>query len=108
MRSGTLRHLIEIQVPTSVKQPNSSAKVTWNTYRKVWANIESLKGFERQVVTTSWPAADVKISFRYVAGLLPTMRVLYEGKSYSILNIADDEERHRDIVLTTQTGVTAA
>jgi len=106
MRSGTLRHKIRIEVPVSVKQANSSVKTTWELYSSPWANLETLKGFERQVATTSWPAADVKITFRYIAGLLPTMRVVYNGRSYSILGIADDEERHRDIVLTTQTGVT--
>lgn len=106
MRSGTLRHKIRLEVPVQVKQPNGSVKTTWELYREVWANIETLKGFERQVATTSWPASDVKISLRYVAGLLPTMRVVYNGRSYSILGIADDEERHREVTLTTQTGVT--
>jgi len=106
MRSGTLRHRVRLEVPVQVKQANGSVVTTWNLYREVWANLETLKGFERQVATTSWPASDVKISMRYVAGLLPTMRVVYNGRSYSILGIADDEERHRDVTLTTQTGVT--
>lgn len=106
MRSGTLRHKVRLEVPVQVKQPNGSVKTTWELYANPWANIETLKGFERQVATTSWPASDVKISMRYVAGLLPTMRVVYNGRSYSILGIADDEERHRDVTLTTQTGVT--
>jgi SPP1 family predicted phage head-tail adaptor len=107
MRSGTLRHKVRIEVPVKVKQANSSEKITWELYREVWANVETLKGFERQVVTTSWPAADVKITIRYVAGLLPTMRVVYNGRSYSILGINDIEEQHRNVELTTQTGVNA-
>jgi len=107
MRSGTLRHLVRVEVPVQVKQANGSVVTTWNLYREVWANVETLKGFERQVACASWPASDVKISFRYVAGLLPTMRVVYNGRSYSILGINDLEERHRDVELTTQTGVSS-
>jgi SPP1 family predicted phage head-tail adaptor len=107
MRSGQLRHKIRIEVPVQVKQPNGSVKITWSLYREVFANIETLKGFERQVATASWPASDVKIGMRYVAGLLPTMRVVYNGKSYSILGINDIEERHRELEITTQQGVSA-
>jgi len=45
MRAGTLRHKVRIEVPVQVKQKNSSVSTTWNLYREVWANIETLKGF---------------------------------------------------------------
>lgn len=105
MRAGKLRHLISIETPTSTKGKFSDKVVTWELFRKVWANIETLKGNERATASASWPTSDVKITLRYIAGVLPTMRVVYEGSIYSILNVNDVELNHQEIILTTETGM---
>ena len=105
MRSGQLRHIIAVQSPVRVKTDKGSVTTTWELFRNVWANIEALKGYEKQSASASWPGADVKISLRYLAGLLPTMRITYDNKIYSILFINDVEERHRDMELICQSGV---
>ena len=104
---GKRRHKIRIEVPVIVKSTTGASNITWSLYREVWACVETLRGYERQVSQASWPTADVKIDFGFIAGILPTMRVVFADKIYSILNINDLEERHRDIILTTQQGVKA-
>lgn len=107
MRAGNRRSFMKIEVPEQVKQPNGSVKTEWKPYISLWASIETLKGNEKVSAAASWPSADQKISFRYVIGLLPTMRVVFNDKIYSILNVNNVDERDRDIVLTTNTGVKA-
>lgn len=104
---GKRRHKIRIEVPVKVKSTTGAENVTWNLYREVYASIETLRGYERQVSLASWPTADVKMDMNFIAGILLTMRVVFENKIYSILNVNDLDERHRDIVLTTQQGVKA-
>lgn len=107
MRIGQRRNFVEIQVATQVKQPNGSMLTTWVHYLHLWASIETLKGNEKVSSMATWPSADQKISFRYVAGILPTMRVVFNNKIYSILNVNNVDERNREIVLTTNSGVRA-
>lgn len=109
MRAATLRKQINIEVPVEVKSVTGAVTKTWQSYRsKVWASIETLRGYERQTAVATWPSADVKIEIRYIAGLLPTMRIVYDNKVYSILGINNVEERNREMIITTQTGVKSA
>ena len=106
-RSGQRRCYVRIEVSTQVKQPNGSMKTEWQPYISLWAAIETLKGMEKASSATTWPKADQKITFRYVVGILPTMRVYYQNVIYSILNVNNVDTRNREIVLTTETGVKA-
>lgn len=105
--SGARRCKIRIEVPVQVKQKNGSMLTTWESYISLWASIATLKGNDRNTAAASWPEADVKMDFRYVAGILPTMRVVFNNKVYSILNVNNELERNRDIELTCKTGVSA-
>ena len=106
-RAGKRRCYIRIEVSTQVKQPNSSMKTEWNAYISLWAAIETLKGMDKTSSATTWPSADQKITFRYVLGILPTMRVVFNDVIYSILNVNNIDMRNREIVLTTNSGVRA-
>lgn len=108
MRAGQKRHIIRIEKPVKVKSSTGSVTTTWELFRNTWASIETLRGYEKQSAVASWPGSDTKIGFTYIAGLLPTMRVVYNGSIYSILNINDVEERRREIQLTCQSGVKPA
>ena len=107
VRSGQRRCYIRVEVSTQVKQPNGSMKTEWNPYISLWASIETLKGNDRTSSQATWPSANQKITFRYVAGILPTMRVVFNDIIYSILNVNDVDMRNREIVLTTNSGVRA-
>lgn len=107
MRAGSRRHRVRIEKPTSARSSTGAVTITWSEFDTLWASIETLKTYERQSAESSWPGADVKIGIKYVAGLLPTMRIVYSGKIYSILGINDIEERHRDVDIICKTGVSA-
>jgi SPP1 family predicted phage head-tail adaptor len=107
VRAGARRCFIRIEVSTQVKQPNGSMKTEWNSYLSLWASIEVLKGQEKVSSIAAYPSADQKISFRYVAGILPTMRVVFNDVIYSILNVNNVDMRNREIQLTTNSGVRA-
>lgn len=108
MRTGSLRHLVTIQSPVKTKSLTGAVGSQWELFRQVWANIETFKSIERQAANAAWPGADVKITMRYMAGLLPTMRIVYDDVIYSILGINDIEMRHREMELTCQSGVKSA
>lgn len=106
MELGRKKHLVRIEQPVQAKDTNTGAMTTtWTLFKNMWASIETMRSFVKQAAQASWPGADVEISIDYVEGLLPTFRVSYNNKIYSILNVNDLEELNRDIILTCQTGV---
>lgn len=107
MRAGTKRCFITIETPVQVKQPNGSMVTTWVQFDKLWASIETLKAYEKTAAAATWPGADQKISFRYVDGVLPTMRINFNNVIYSILGINNVDMRNRELILTCQSGIKA-
>lgn len=81
--------------------------VTWVLFKPMWASIANMRSYEKQSSDAAWPGSDSRIGIKYVSGVLPTMRVVYDDKIYSILGINDIGERHRDIELICQSGVKA-
>ena len=108
MRSGTLRNLITIQEPTKVKSDSGAMVTTWSTFKQVWGGIRTLRGYEKQSAESSWSGADSKINIRYIPGLLSTMRISFNDVIYSIFDINDIDERHREVIFTCQSGVKAS
>jgi len=104
MRSGTLRNFITIEEPVKVKSDSGAMTTSWVTFKQVWAGIRTIRGYEKQSAESSWPGADSKIKIHYVAELLPTMRILYNNVIYSIFDIDDIDERHREVIFTCQSG----
>jgi len=105
MRSGQRRCFVTIQAPVNVKQRNGSMLTTWADYRTAWVSIETLRGYARESAAAIWPAADVRMKAPFIEGILPTMRVVYQDKYYSILGINNIDERNRDMELITESGV---
>jgi SPP1 family predicted phage head-tail adaptor len=110
MRAGALRHKITIQSPTITKTSGVST-TTWaaafpTTFPTVDASIEMLKGFDKANAQASWPGADFTIGIRYIPGVTTIMRIVDEaGMIYSILGQPEDvDKRHREIVLTCESG----
>ena len=108
MRTGELRSFITIESPVITKSKTGAATTTWETFRQVYAHIEQLRGYEKQSANATWPGADYKITLRFIAGLLPTYRIVFEDKIFSIFAINDVDMRHREIELVCQQGVKAA
>lgn len=108
MRAGSLRHKVRIQLPVTAKDRFGATTTTWTDYRtNVMASIEQMKAYDKAAVAATWPGADVTITLRYIAGLVANMRVVGpDGTIYSILGAPNDVDgRHREMILTCQSGV---
>lgn len=103
-----MRHKVTIQSPIVTKQ--SGVEVTsWQDFKTgVRASIETIKSFDKAALATTYPGADVTITMRYVAGLNGAMRIVYGDTIYSILGQPNDVDgRHREMILTCESGVKA-
>lgn len=109
MRAGALRHLVTIQKPVTVKS-GGSATTEWEDFAtNVRASIEQMKAFDKAQLNTIWPGADYTIGMRWRPGITGDMRIVGpDGAIYAILGQPNDiDGRHRELVLTCQSGVKA-
>jgi SPP1 family predicted phage head-tail adaptor len=106
MKIGGLRHKITIEKPVTAKNSLAAMTTTWVQFAQVWASIETLRGFDKTAAQANYPGANAKVVIRYISGLLPTMRLVYNNQIYSILGAPNNVDmRNRVIELTCETGV---
>ena len=96
-----------IQSPSISKDTYGAPVTTWTDFAVTYASIEQMKAFDKAAVAATWPGADATITIRYCAGVTGNMRVVDEnGVIYSIMGRPNDVDgRHREIILTCESGV---
>jgi len=97
MRSGRLKHRVTIQ--HKIADPSIGGTDTWHDYATVWGALEPLRGREYLAAQQEGAEATGKITIRYLPGLKPTMRLIFEGRIYQILTPIDPEEQHTELQL---------
>lgn len=99
MRSGNLRHRIEIQHLVHGENEYGDPVAEWQTFANVWAEVLDLKGRE------FWQAAQVqsevttRVRIRYLPGIKPSMRVVHDGRHLEITTVLDPDGRRRELQL---------
>lgn len=105
MRCEILRNRIKI-----MHQPESqnsygeevSDITQWTEYAEVYASIEPIQGrefFSAQQVNS---IVDTRIRIRYLFGVKPNMKVLFDSRIYEIKAVIDVNERHKEMQLMCQ------
>lgn len=114
MQAQRYRHRIEFQRKVETQNPQTGAiSYTWQT---VWLDSDTpLNAVPAEVLTgpgRELYAADAKqaettarINLRWFPGLLPTWRVLWDGKVYDITSIETDATARREYRLRCKDGV---
>lgn len=95
MRSGKLRHRVDIQALDLVQDPDSGEMVSgWTTvWPKVPASFEPLSARDLMAAQAAQSEATARVMIRYRQGVLPTMRVLHRGEVFEMKGpaLADPE-----------------
>lgn len=86
MRAGDLRHPIEIQHKVPVRDPVSGefGEPSWQAFASIWAAVEPLSARDLIAAQAAQSEATARVVIRYRAGVLPTMRIVHRGETYSI------------------------
>jgi len=99
MRSGPLRHWVTIRTYTKSRDSYGAEVETWADFADTWASVEPLIG--REYMAAKQVSAEVshKIRMRYIAGLLPTMKIAWGAREFEIVSILNVQERNTEIVI---------
>lgn len=99
MRSGDLRHRIEIQAPGTTQNDYGEILPAWSHFASVWAAIEPISGREYFAAQQMQAEVSHRIRIRYISGVVPTMRILHGLRVFSIESVQNRDERDRELVL---------
>lgn len=114
MEAQRYRHRVEIQESVEAQDPVTGGISTY------WATVyldtdtpldsvpaEVLTGPGRELVAADAKQAEVsaRIQMRWFPGLLPTMRILWDGNPYEIISIETDATARREYRVKCSTGI---
>ncbi|SDS03375.1 phage head-tail adaptor, putative, SPP1 family [Halopseudomonas litoralis] len=107
MRNGPLRHRITLQQRVQVQDPVTGEVVPgWIDWARPMARIEPLSARDFIAAKAAQSEVTGRIVIRYREGVLPTMRILYRGKVYSIHGVLPDTKSGREyLTLPVSEGV---
>lgn len=116
MKAGSLRHRIRLQSAVTTKDPKTGiVSTSWVDFRTVWAGIAQMKSWDKQALSATFPGADSVVTMRYMAGVLPTMRISHGAGCHcgiaaeeiiSIIGKPNNVDgRNRELIINGQSGV---
>ena len=92
MRSGLLRHRIEVQEATETEDARGGPIKVWKTVAKRQASIRKLKGTEKYHEQRLDSRITHKFTIRFFEDLTPSFRFLFRGRIFHIIGIDNDKE----------------
>ncbi len=84
IRSGQLRQRIQIQSRSDVPSASGEPAAVWSLVAEVWASVEPLLGREFFAAQERSSTVPTKFRIRYLAGLVPRMRIIWAGRWFDI------------------------
>jgi SPP1 family predicted phage head-tail adaptor len=104
--AGLLDRRITIQSATITQNAIGEAISTWSNFATVWASVEPISGREFWAMQQVHAEVTVRIRIRYLAGVLPKMRITGSGsKVFNIEAIINPAERNGHLELLCSEGV---
>lgn len=99
MKSGALRHRLDIQVQQDQRDSFGSVVGEWQTQFRPYGEITQLSGREYFAAQQFNPEITHKIRLRYVPGLTPKMRIRLATRIFEINHLLNVDERNKEIEL---------
>jgi SPP1 family predicted phage head-tail adaptor len=90
MHAGKLDRRVEIRQATETQAPGSGQPIeTWATVATVWAEVSPMRPFERLASREMQAWADTKFRVRFLDGVHPKCRLLYDGREWDIKTVSE-------------------
>lgn len=94
MKVGRLRHQITLQSRVETQDPDSGVMTQgWADFATgVWASVEPLSAREFIASQATQAMVTTRVTIRYRADVVPTMRLVHRGKTYNIEGVLPDKD----------------
>lgn len=102
MNPGELDKRITFQRLTTTINENGFEVETLEDFKTVWAAVTNLHGREYFEAAAVQAENTVKFTIRYLEGINPSMKILFEGRQYNITSIDNIKYKNRFIEIKAQ------
>jgi SPP1 family predicted phage head-tail adaptor len=99
MRAGELRSRVALQTATETQDDYGAPVPSWATTATVWGEVVDLSGREYFAAQQVNAEVSTRIRIRYLAGVVPKMRAVANGRTFDILAVLDPDGRKRELHL---------
>ena len=99
MNPGHLDQRVTIERLVETVDRYGDSTNEWTAQATVWAAVEPLVGREFMAALQVQSDVSTRVRMRYRPGVLPTDRVLHEGRVYAIESVIDVRSARRELVL---------
>lgn len=105
MEPGDLCYRVILQRRDSSRDRLGGETVTWKDVGVTWAAAVPLSG--RELIAAQQKHAEITTRFRirYRAEMSPAWRVIWEGRSYDVLDVVDVDGQHWELDLLCSSGL---
>lgn len=93
MQAGRLNKRITIQSPATGQDATGEPTTGWTDVATVWASIVDVSGREYVAAGGLQNSAQTKITIRYRAGIVPSMRVVHGSDAYNVEAVLGQDRR---------------
>lgn len=87
--AGKLDRRVTIEQPSVAADAYGGQVTTWTTFKVAWAEVRPIRGAERFEAMAQRAARFEVFRIRYLSGVTPKMRIVWDGRVYNIRNIAE-------------------
>ena len=105
MKIGTLRHRVKIQTYTAFRDSFGAEEPEWTDVATAWASVTPISGKEYFASAQLNAELTTKITMRYLCGITPKMRVVFDERIFEIVSVINYEERNVEINLLCKESV---
>ena len=103
MRVGRLKAKITIQQASEAPDAYGERVMTWSDYAaNRWAEVDPQKGVEQFLRQRTISEDTVLFRLRYIAGVIPKMKLVYGGNDYNIRSVINVRNADRELLLECQ------
>lgn len=93
MRSGPLRHRIEIQAPTESRDSSGGGSVTYATVATRYGAVEPFTSRERLIAGQMGTRVSLRVRLRWYEGLTTRHRLKHGTRTFGIVGVIQPDER---------------
>ena len=100
MRTGSLRHYVEIHALTIIEDDIGNQTEEWAKVAEVWAAVEPVSGKEYWAAAAAQAEATIKVTMRAPGVEVgPSNRIIFDGRTLEVESVINVEERNRELQL---------
>jgi SPP1 family predicted phage head-tail adaptor len=109
LKAGELRHRVSFQSKTGTPVPDGygGSAVPWVDFAtNIAASIVPTTGRELLAAQAVQNESRFTITTRYVAGIIPAMRIVFGTRVFNILDTSNLDERNKELQFSCSEGLT--